>query len=429
MRGQIAGTFPEQVPYLEWKNSIYPAESKECQTCHMPAVNEAMKISSRPPSLSTLRSPIWRHDFVGANVFMNDMFKTHGEEIGLSATPAQLDSTGLKTLNMLQEKSIHLAAEGSIIADTLFLEVKVENVTGHKFPTGFPSRQAWLHVWVQNENNELFFESGAWNDAGEVTGIDNEFEPHYHVITEENQVQVYQAVMQDVDENVTYTLLRGASYAKDNRLPPKGFTTLADDYASMAIIGNAVNDPDFNVSSEGVEGTGADIIYYKIPIAGKGAEFNITVEMRYQTLSSQFAQHLFDQDIEKVTRFKQYYEVQDKTPVLIQTVSYNVINTSVDSRSGTIPDAFKLLKNYPNPFNASTVIQYSVVEPGFIFLEIYDIRGRKIKTLSSTKHVPGTYTVIWDGKDDNHQTVPSGVYLSSFQLNNKNYSSRLVLLR
>lgn len=139
--GQVAGYFPEQTPYLEWKNSIYPAESKECQTCHMPSTTESMLISVSPAWLTTKRTPIWHHNFVGGNAFVNGMINSHGSEIGVTASAEEFDSTLAKTLDLLQNRTIDLSTDVEIAGDTLFLDVAVTNLAGHKFPTGFPSRR------------------------------------------------------------------------------------------------------------------------------------------------------------------------------------------------------------------------------------------------------------------------------------------------
>jgi hypothetical protein len=428
-QGQVAGYFPEQTPYLEWKNSIYPDESTECQTCHTPALNEAMKISMSPPWLSTQRSPIWEHDFVGGNVFMNTILKIHGAEIGVTASEAHFDSTISKTTRLLQEQTVDLSAEANISGDTLNVNVLIENLSGHKFPTGFPSRRAWLHVVVKNRDNETVFESGNWNSNGEISGLDQGFEPHHQLISEPDQVQIYQAVMKDVDDAVTYTLLRGAEYAKDNRLPPKGFKTAVPDYESIAIIGAAADDPDFNRNETRQEGSGSDQVFYKCSIAGKGTEFNILIDMYYQTISPRFAQDLLSHQTDEVAKFKGFYDNAEKAPILIKTISLAATNTGVKENGKTTPKSFGLLKNYPNPFNASTIIQYEIEKPGFVNLVIFDVLGKKVKTMVSKDHNAGNYQIHWDGTDESGNSIPSGIYFALLTSKSENNMLRLLLLK
>ena len=66
--------------------------------------------------------------------------------------------------------------------------------------------------------------------------------------------------------------------------------------------------------------------------------------------------------------------------------------------------------NYPNPFNTETTISYSIPASNIVIIEIYDIQGKKIKTLVNEYQVPGNYSVKWNGKDEREQSVNSGVY-------------------
>ena len=112
----------------------------------------------------------------------------------------------------------------------------VDTLTGHKFPTGFPSRRTWLHLTVTDASGQVVFESGAVNADGSIVGNDSDadpsaYEPHYLEITSPDQVQIYEAVMGDTEGMVTTVLLKGAGYVKDNRLLPHGFDKAAVDTA------------------------------------------------------------------------------------------------------------------------------------------------------------------------------------------------------
>ncbi len=88
------------------------------------------------------------------------------------------------------------------------------------------------------------------------------------------------------------------------------------------------------------------------------------------------------------------------------------------------------LSNYPNPFNPSTTIKFSIIETGFIELIIYDIKGRLIKRLISQKMKGGEHNVIWNGKDGNNKCCSSGIYLMNLKVNGKNRkTSKLILLK
>lgn len=95
----------------------------------------------------------------------------------------------------------------------------------------------------------------------------------------------------------------------------------------------------------------------------------------------------------------------------IYIVHNDAVGIRDDEPAGRVPTAFFLDQNHPNPFNPSTRISYSVPEKARIQLIIYDIRGRKVRTLIDDIQTSGVKTVIWDGTDDSGSSVSSGMYL------------------
>jgi photosystem II stability/assembly factor-like uncharacterized protein len=82
-----------------------------------------------------------------------------------------------------------------------------------------------------------------------------------------------------------------------------------------------------------------------------------------------------------------------------------------DGTPGTdVPAEFLLLQNFPNPFNPSTRIRYSISGPGRITIKVYDMGGREVRTLLEQDHEAGRYEVVWDGTDGDRRPVASGVY-------------------
>ena len=88
------------------------------------------------------------------------------------------------------------------------------------------------------------------------------------------------------------------------------------------------------------------------------------------------------------------------------------------------PDSYKLHHNYPNPFNASTTIQYDLPAWSDIRLEIFDIRGRKINTLVKSIKPPGRHNVVWKGKDGLGRKAASGLYFVRLTASNPNTGKR-----
>lgn len=72
---------------------------------------------------------------------------------------------------------------------------------------------------------------------------------------------------------------------------------------------------------------------------------------------------------------------------------------------------FFLYPAYPNPFNAQTVIRYELPQSSDISLDVFNMQGKKVRTLATGEQSPGLHTLIWDGRDDLHADVASGVYL------------------
>jgi hypothetical protein len=93
------------------------------------------------------------------------------------------------------------------------------------------------------------------------------------------------------------------------------------------------------------------------------------------------------------------------------------------------PQEFILYPNYPNPFNPQTTISFQLNSEQFITIELYDIFGRKIKTLISDNIQPGTHKLIWNGKDDRNQSIPSGTYLLKFSSPSQIIQRKMTLLK
>lgn len=426
--GQIAGTFPEQTAYFEWQNSVFSQQEQHCQDCHMQQIDESIVISNIPPSLSG-HAPFGRHTFIGGNAFMLRILRDNGETIGVTATAAQFDTTIARTQSLLQNSTARLTLVPEVQNGQLQLTIGIENLAGHKFPTGFPSRRAWLHVLVQNAAGETLFESGGFDENGQITGLQADFEPHHQTITQSSEVQIYESVMEDVDGELTFVLLRGAQYRKDNRIPPKGFMDTHDRIADIAILGQAANDPDFNRDG-GTEGTGSDQVHYLIDIAGQSGKLILTAELLYQSVNPSFVDHLLEFESPAITRFSGYFNEADKTPELVNRVvtEMNIITSVENDANNRQPADFMLDQNYPNPFNAGTLLRYSVAaETARLTVQIFDIQGHAVRTLVDRRHEIGSYAVRWDGLDRLGKPAGSGIYFAKLFAGNHVITRKLLL--
>lgn len=100
----------------------------------------------------------------------------------------------------------------------------------------------------------------------------------------------------------------------------------------------------------------------------------------------------------------------------------------VETTQYQIPNTQYRLTNYPNPFNPETKIVFSLPEEGNVKLDIYNIKGQKVKSLLDCYMSPGRSELIWNGKDDNSKRVSSGVYFYKLNVNGKTEKTKKMLL-
>jgi flagellar hook assembly protein FlgD len=95
----------------------------------------------------------------------------------------------------------------------------------------------------------------------------------------------------------------------------------------------------------------------------------------------------------------------------------------------TLSQQFALHNNYPNPFNPTTKISYSLSSASEVSLSIYNIRGELVNKLTSGLHEPGTHVVLWNGRNGLGEKVSTGVYIYSLSTPTGYLNKRLVLLK
>jgi hypothetical protein len=299
--GEVVGELPEQVPYLEWKHSAYK-ESRNCQSCHMPVLAQATAISS---VLGLPREAFSQHIFRGGNFFMPKIFNLNRTELGVEALPSDLNKTTNETVEHLQTKAARVTIrEAGFTDDRLQIEVDVKNIAGHKLPTAYPSRRVWLNLIVRDRDGQIIFSSGKFNQDGSIEGNDNDdnperYEPHYDVIENQQQVQIYEAIMVDHQGQVTTSLLSGVRYAKDNRLLPNGFDKKTA-HEDIAVRGVAAEDTNFNDNG--------DTVSYSVAADKSHGPYSVDVTLRYQPIAYRWAKNLSAYEAMETKRFVGYYE-------------------------------------------------------------------------------------------------------------------------
>jgi hypothetical protein len=299
--GQTIGRLPEQVPYQEWLHSDFK-ETRSCQSCHMPVVKEELpvtRIYGAPRALS-------RHVFVAANFFVQRMLNRFRDDLHVEALPQELTAAADRTERYLGTEAARLSIGDVRLEDGhLTTEIGIENLGGHKLPTAYPSRRAWLHFLVRDQDGQVVFESGALRADGGIVGNDNDadpttFEPHRLEIRSADQVQIYESILGDVSGAVTTGLLSGARYLKDNRLLPRGFDKRTAE-PDIAVVGSALDDQDFTA--------GGDRVRYVVPVGAAPGPFRVEVELLYQPIGYRWARNLKPYEgAAEPKRFTGYYE-------------------------------------------------------------------------------------------------------------------------
>jgi hypothetical protein len=299
--GKPIGSIAEQVPFQEWLHSDY-RDKQSCQSCHMPVVKEAVPITR---VLGEPRQGLSRHVFVGANFIMQRMLNRYRDELHVAAQSEELTAAAQRTVEYLESEAARVRIENvSTQAGRLDADVVVENLGGHKLPTAYPSRRAWLHFIVRDANQKVVFESGALNPDGSIQGNDNDadatrFEPHYTEIRSSDQVQIYESIMSDSAGVPTTGLLTAVRYLKDNRLLPRGFDKQTAD-PQIVPHGGAAEDPDFV--------GGSDRVKYSVDLANAQGPFVVEAELWYQPIGFRWANNLKKYTAFEPQRFNRYYD-------------------------------------------------------------------------------------------------------------------------
>ncbi len=117
-----------------------------------------------------------------------------------------------------------------------------------------------------------------------------------------------------------------------------------------------------------------------------------------------------DGDLDLIVGNKNGFLYYYRNESIITGINENYANDS--------PERFVLDQNYPNPFNSDTVIQYSIPRSGQVELAIYNLQGKLVRKFSRLEKSPGSYSIIWDAKNDAGLSLASGVYFYQFKFDN-----------
>ena len=333
----------EQGPYVEWQNSHFNDElaqpgplAASCQDCHVPTTDvDGVPIQTRiarnphgrdfPPVRP--RKPFGRHVFTGGNTLMPSIIRASlaiGEASSKTAI-ASLDAAIERSQKMLREDTARIRiSDVHFEGGKLVAVVEVENLAGHKLPTAYPSRRVWIRLRVFDADDRSVFSSGDFDQRGRIVDAGGRIlsselvggaqSPHYSSIDRSEQVQIYEAVMEDTHGSVTYSLLRGARYRKDNRLLPKGWKL---GHARGIMTSPAGTDDDVDFVS------GTDRVKYRVDVPVDSGPFRVEADLWYQVLGARYAAELFRHDVPEMRQFKRLYESADPRPELLNRVHHS----------------------------------------------------------------------------------------------------------
>ncbi len=317
-----AKPFLEQAPYLEWRNSVFSdegtrtEESRSCVECHM-LDQGSMRIARMPPGRDfniAVRDNVRGHAVLGGNAFMTDMLRKNREELGVTASDAAL----LRVAAATRAQLAHSTARVEIVnpareSGLLRFDLVVENLTGHKLPSGYPSRRAWLSVEVRAGGKNVF-ESGIVDTEGHISKVADELaQPHFDVVRSPEQVVVYEMIALDGAGKPTTSLAEMVEHRKDTRLLPRGWRSDGPHADETAPVGTQ-GDDDFM--------GGRDTVSYEVALPdGTSGELLIVVRMLYQTIPPAWVNGLRDSKTDEARAFVRMYDAAEKLPETLATAA------------------------------------------------------------------------------------------------------------
>lgn len=277
--------FPVERTYSEWLMSDYNSPSgvyapqfggnkdtvSTCQDCHMADTTGKGCNKAQAP----IRDDLPLHDMTGGNTFVPQLIE--------SVFPGEADLEALDSGIVRARRMLQMAATMDVTAtpeDTYFdVNVHIINETGHKLPSGYPEgRRIWINVQAYNSNDDLIYESGAYDlDSG--------------ILTLDVDAKIYEikpgisgslSPVVGIDADPSFHFVLNDTIYKDNRIPPRGFTNADFEMIQSQPVGYSYPDGQYWDDTE-----------YQIP----GATAKLVVNLYYQTTSKEYVEFLRDENI------------------------------------------------------------------------------------------------------------------------------------
>jgi hypothetical protein len=106
--------------------------------------------------------------------------------------------------------------------------------------------------------------------------------------------------------------------------------------------------------------------------------------------------------------------------------TYSVLKSESNA---LVPNVYALHQNYPNPFNPTTTIKYDIPKDTHILINIFDLKGRLVKTLIDEYQISGFKTIKWDATNKTGQQIAAGMYIYRIKAGNYSETKKMVLLK
>ena len=165
-----------------------------------------------------------------------------------------------------------------------------------------------------------------------------------------------------------------------------------------------------------------DFDYFNIYVAVSGSDF----ELIDNTVGTAY----FYYGVTHSTQYEFYVTTVNRSGM--ESVPSEIFEIyTVDAENPNSPTVTKLIGNYPNPFNPSTKITFSLSadDAKNAKIEIYNVKGQKIKQLRITNNELGMNEVVWNGKDNSGNSVSSGIYLYKLTAGSKTQTKKMILMK
>ena len=347
----------EQATYLEWLNSQYQTEfgargpnAKTCGDCHMPGdfhspekgidvrrIEDKIAIIEdqgypqagyqAPMADITVRTRsegFRRHAFQGLNVFLLEMFDQFNDVRAvrrgdyMSGSNSDLDDAILNYLQQASSASARITVVPTVTREhRIEARVAIANLTGHRLPSGVGFRRLFVELLVTDQTGKVVWGSGRTNGVGVIVDGDGKplaseffepfrdaegkarqyYQPHYERIERQDQVQIYEELVEDATGAITTNFTRRDKEIKDNRLLPIGWTHAGPDASlngrwleATHPKGDAANDPDYQDGRAGTDNLTYDIT---LPPGVDAAHCHVKATLYYQLIPPAYLSQRF----------------------------------------------------------------------------------------------------------------------------------------